>query len=57
MLRNQVEGGTVFSEGTFKELDTETSESVFVGDHNSRDISCFDGVQKGEKTFAFEVEP
>ena len=34
------------SERTFNELDAELRKSVFVGDR--RDISCFDGVQKGE---------
>ncbi len=45
------------SERTFKQLDSKASESVSVGHHNLRDISCFDFVQKGEEAFSLEVEP
>lgn len=42
--------------GAFNELCTETSESVPVGDHNVEDAVTFDELQKGEETFALEVE-
>lgn len=43
-------------ERTFNELDSETSESVFVGHHNFLDAIAFDEVQKCRKAFALEVE-
>lgn len=46
----------MFSEDTFKEVLTESSESVGVGDHNSADTVCFDEVQKGSKAFPLEVD-
>lgn len=55
-MRNHVECGAVASDGAFNELDTETSEAVPVGDHNMEDAVAFDELQKGEETFALEVE-
>ena len=46
----------MLDERTFNELDSETSESVFVGHHNFVDAIAFDEVQKCRKTFALEVE-
>ena len=40
----------------FQEFSSETTESVFVHDHNLFDHSFDDGVQKGLKTLAFEVD-
>lgn len=41
---------------SFEELKTESTESVFMGNHNFSDISfdCF--VQKGDKSFSLKVE-
>lgn len=44
------------SEGTFNELDSETSEAVAVGDHNVEDAIAFDELQKGEEAPTLEVE-
>lgn len=56
-VRNHVECGAVLSDRAFNEVASETSESVFVGDHNLRDASCFDELQKGEDASPLEVEP
>jgi len=46
----------MFFDCTFNEVGTESCKSIFVRDDNLRDASCFDEVQKGEKTFPLEVE-
>jgi len=39
----------VFFHRTFKQLDSESSESISIGDHNAFDSVALDEVQKGEK--------
>ena len=56
LTRNQVQCCLMFSERTFNEIDSESSQSVTVGDHNTRDMSLFDELQKGDKSPALEVE-
>jgi hypothetical protein len=46
----------MLSDRAFNEVGSETSESVFVGDHNLQDAACFDEVQKGEEASPLEVE-
>lgn len=43
-------------DGAFNEIDTESSESIAIGDHNIDDAVAFDEFQKGEEAFSLEVE-
>lgn len=43
-------------DGAFNELDSETSETVAVGDHNIEDALAFDEFQKGEEAPTLKVE-
>jgi hypothetical protein len=38
------------------EVSPETSQSVFVGNHNSSDIAWTDSLQNGSKSWSFEIK-
>ncbi len=46
----------VLRDDPFDEVKTESTESVFVGNHNFLEISFESEVQNGVKSFSFEVE-
>ena len=46
-----------FGDDAFEQVKTESTQSIFVGNHNFSDVSLDCCVQKGFKSFSFEVEP
>ena len=46
-----------FFKEEFQDFDSVSTEAIFVGNHNFRDHSFDNSVQKGLQALSFEVEP